>query len=59
MRLLVSPILKALKQMGADSKYLDFIDSFRYPLSGEFSMFRDVVATIPTMSARWISRMQR
>lgn len=46
MRLLVSPILKALKQMGADSEYLDFIDSFRYPLSGEFSMFRDVVSTI-------------
>jgi glucosyl-3-phosphoglycerate synthase len=46
MRLLVSPLLKALKQVGADSDYLDFIESFRYPLSGEFSMFRDVVATI-------------
>uniref|UniRef100_UPI003562BB1D glycosyl transferase n=1 Tax=Actibacterium sp. TaxID=1872125 RepID=UPI003562BB1D len=37
-RLLVSPILIALKKVIGDRDYLDFLRSFRYPLSGEFAM---------------------
>jgi len=38
MRLLVSPLLIALKKVVGDSDYLDYLRSFRYPLSGEFAM---------------------
>ena len=37
-RLLVSPILIALKKVMGDHDYLDYLRSFRYPLSGEFAM---------------------
>ena len=37
-RLLVSPILIALNKVLGDRDYLDFLRSFRYPLSGEFAM---------------------
>ncbi|MBM7068787.1 glycosyl transferase [Actibacterium sp. 188UL27-1] len=37
-RLLVSPILIALKRVIGDRDYLDYLRSFRYPLSGEFAM---------------------
>lgn len=37
-RLLVSPILIALKKVIGDRDYIDFLRSFRYPLSGEFAM---------------------
>lgn len=37
-RLLVSPILIALKKVVGDRDYIDFLRSFRYPLSGEFAM---------------------
>jgi len=37
-RLLVSPILLALKKVVGDRDYLDYLRSFRYPLSGEFAM---------------------
>lgn len=37
-RLLVSPLLIALKRVIGDRDYLDFLRSFRYPLSGEFAM---------------------
>ncbi|TCP62827.1 glucosyl-3-phosphoglycerate synthase [Rhodovulum bhavnagarense] len=37
-RLLVSPILIALKKVIGDRDYLDYLRSFRYPLSGEFAM---------------------
>ena len=37
-RLLVSPILIALKRTIGDRDYIDFLRSFRYPLSGEFAM---------------------
>ena len=37
-RLLVSPLLIALKRVIGDHDYLDFLRSFRYPLSGEFAM---------------------
>ncbi|MGL5939502.1 MAG: glycosyl transferase [Waterburya sp.] len=46
MRLLVSPLVRSLKKMFKDNAFLDYIDSFRYPLSGEFSMVADVVNNI-------------
>lgn len=45
-RLLVTPLLRALKTVCGASDYLDFMDSFRYPLAGEFSMRGDVIADL-------------
>ena len=45
-RLLVTPLLRALKRIVGVSEYLDFMDSFRYPLAGEFSFRRDVLNDI-------------
>ena len=41
-RLFLSPLVKALHRMALHHPFLDFLDSFRYPLSGEFSMAMDV-----------------
>jgi glucosyl-3-phosphoglycerate synthase len=45
-RLLVTPLVRALKKTLGPVDYLDFIDSFRYPLAGEFAMLSDVVGSI-------------
>ncbi|MFT6267614.1 MAG: glucosyl-3-phosphoglycerate synthase [Alphaproteobacteria bacterium] len=45
-RLLVTPLLRALKNTLGPNEYLDFMDSFRYPLAGEFSFRRDVLNDI-------------
>lgn len=37
-RLLVTPLVRALMQQHGPHSYLTFLDSFRYPLAGEFSM---------------------
>ncbi len=37
-RLLVFPLLKSLQNVYGNSDYLDYMRSFRYPLSGEFAM---------------------
>lgn len=37
-RLLVSPLLIALKKVVGDRVYIDYLRSFRYPLSGEFAI---------------------
>ena len=42
-RLLVTPLLRALKRILRANEYLDYMDSFRYPLAGEFSFRRDVL----------------
>ena len=42
-RLLVTPLIRALKKVHGQLDYLDYLDSFRYPLSGEFSMRTDVL----------------
>ncbi|MGD2118316.1 MAG: hypothetical protein PVG66_08155 [Chromatiales bacterium] len=42
-RLFVTPIIRALKKVVGATEYLEFMDSFRYPLAGEFSMSRDFV----------------
>ena len=45
-RLLVTPLLRALKKVLGDMEYLEYMDSFRYPLAGEFSFRRDVLTDI-------------
>lgn len=45
-RLLVTPLIRTLKKFFPDDEYLDFMDSFRYILSGEFSMRADVMKTV-------------
>ena len=42
-RLFVTPVLRSLKRVCGDSQYLDYLDSFRYPLAGEFSLRADVI----------------
>lgn len=42
-RLLVTPLIRALKKVYGQNDYLDYIDSFRYPLAGEFSFSADVI----------------
>lgn len=37
-RLLVTPLVRALKRCLPPSRYLEFLDSFRYPLAGECAM---------------------
>ena len=45
-RLLVSPLLRAMQKVYGKLDYLEFMDSFRYPLSGEFSLRRDFIKTL-------------
>ena len=40
-RLLVSPLIRAMKKLSPGEPYLDYLDSFRYPLSGEFALRAD------------------
>ena len=42
-RLLVSPLIRTMKKVSGGHAYLDYLDSFRYPLAGEFSMQIDVL----------------
>lgn len=42
-RLYVTPLLRALKRVIGSNDYLDFMDSFRYPLAGEFSFRQHVL----------------
>jgi glucosyl-3-phosphoglycerate synthase len=42
-RLLVTPLLQTLKRIFGSLEYLDYLDSFRYPLAGEMSFRRDVM----------------
>ncbi|WP_372780823.1 glycosyl transferase [Litorivivens sp.] len=45
-RLLVTPLIRSLKKIYPNMEYLDYLDSFRYPLAGEFSMQADVVSDL-------------
>ncbi len=51
-RLFYSPLLKALKLTYANSNYLDYMDSFRYALSGEFAFIRTLARGI-RISPTW------
>lgn len=42
-RLLVTPLLRSLQKVIGHSDYLEYLDSFRYALAGEFSMRVDVL----------------
>ena len=42
-RLMVTPLLRALKQIHGPLPYLNYLDSYRYALSGEFSMRTEVL----------------
>ena len=45
-RLLVGPLLRSLQKVYGHSEYLDYLSSFRYPLSGEFAMRTHVLNSI-------------
>lgn len=44
-RLLVVPLLSALRQVYPDSRFLRYLANFRYPLAGEFSLTRNLART--------------
>jgi glucosyl-3-phosphoglycerate synthase len=41
-RLLVSPLVRSLERVVGAHPFLSYLDSFRYPLAGEFCMYADV-----------------
>ncbi|MBI5642164.1 MAG: glycosyl transferase [Deltaproteobacteria bacterium] len=41
-RLFLTPLVRALDKMAARQPFLEFLDTFRYPLSGEFCMITDL-----------------
>lgn len=45
-RLFVTPLIRALKKMIGPLDYLDYLDSFRYPLCGEFALTRELASQI-------------
>lgn len=47
-RLFMTPIIRSLQQLVGDQAMLTFLDSFRYPLAGEFAMVRDLA---------WVNRI--
>jgi glucosyl-3-phosphoglycerate synthase len=42
-RLLVPPLIRALRTTCGRTEFLDYLDSFRYPLAGEFALQADVL----------------
>ncbi len=46
MRLLVTPLLRALRSIVGQHPFLVYMDTFRYPLAGEFSLDVDVVRRV-------------
>lgn len=51
-RLFVTPILRSLQKLLGYLPFLNYLDSFRYPLAGEFSMIADL-ARINSIPADW------
>lgn len=51
-RLFYSPLIKALKKTYGANEYLDYMDSFRYALSGEFAFIRSLARGI-RISPTW------
>jgi len=41
-RLLITPLVRSLQKLAGVYEFLSFLDSFRYPLSGEFAMTIDM-----------------
>jgi len=46
MRLLVTPLIRALKSILGNQQFLVYMDTFRYPLAGEFAMDVDLVRRV-------------
>ena len=46
MRLLVTPLLRAFKSILGQHPYLVYMDTFRYPLAGEFAMDADLARRV-------------
>ncbi len=46
MRLLVTPLLRALKSILGEHAFLVYMDTFRYPLAGEFALDVDLVRRV-------------
>ena len=44
-RLYITPLIRSLQQLAGPHPLLTFLDSFRYPLAGEFAMVRDLAWT--------------
>jgi len=51
-RLFVTPLLRALRRILGDLDFLKYMDNFRYPLAGEFSMIADL-ARINRIPGDW------
>ena len=51
-RLLVTPFVRALQRVLGYQPFLEYLDSFRYPLAGEFSMIADL-ARINRIPGDW------
>lgn len=47
-RLLITPLVRALQKLVGGHDFLSFLDSFRYPLAGEFCMIKDLA---------WVNRI--
>lgn len=47
-RLLITPLVRALEKLVGYNQFLLFLDSFRYPLAGEFCMVKDLA---------WVNRI--
>lgn len=45
-RLFVTPVVRALKNVVGSVPFLRYLDSFRYPLAGEFAMDRELARTV-------------
>lgn len=63
-RLLVTPLIRAMSIVCGESPFLSFLDSFRFPLAGEFAIRRDVIKDL-RIPSDWgleigvLSEMQR
>ncbi|MCC7201438.1 MAG: glycosyl transferase [Nitrospirae bacterium] len=44
-RLLMTPLIRAMQKLVGPNPFLLFLDSFRYPLAGEFAMITDMART--------------
>ncbi len=51
-RLFFSPLLKALKKIFGDREFFDYLESFRYPLSGEVAMITELTRRV-RFSSDW------
>lgn len=51
-RLLVTPLIRSLEHLLGKLDFLEYLDSFRYPLAGEFSMVADL-ARINRIPGDW------